>query len=91
MKYTLRSLFVYEGLTGRPYEGKLLQDAYVLCYATLLACNPDRFSLTFDEFIIECDENPDIFSNFLQMLEERKRIEGQEQVVESKKKVTESR
>lgn len=91
MRFTLRSLFIYETLAGKPYEGKLLQDAYILCYATLLAYNPDTFSMSFSEFIEECDGNPEIFGTFLELMEDRRKLKDQESPEDGKKKAPESR
>lgn len=68
LRYSLRSLFKYEQLTGHPYEGKTLEDAYMLLHASLMACNTD-YSMTFDQLIDSCDVDPSIFSEFTGMVQ----------------------
>ena len=86
MRHSLRVLFVYEEIAGKPYEGGSLQSAYVLCYACLLANNPDSFSMTFPEFIDACDADPGIFRMFAEMVGGQNRLDAQ--AADSKKKET---
>lgn len=67
LRYSLRSLFKYEQLTGHPYEGKKLEDAYLLLHASLMACNPE-YSLTFEQLIDQCDIDPTIFEGFMELV-----------------------
>lgn len=67
LRYSLRSLFKYEQLTGHPYEGKMLEDVYRLLHASLMASNPE-YSLTFKELIDQCDIDPTIFENFMELV-----------------------
>lgn len=67
MVYNLKVLFTYEEIAGHPYDGKKSIDTYLLAYAMLLA-NNGGFSMTFDEFIAECDENPYIYSIFIEVM-----------------------
>lgn len=77
LKYTLRSFFVFENLAGHVFVfGKLL-DEYLLFYAFLLA-NNERFDVSFDDFINECDNDPSLFSQFKEFL--LKEIELQAQI-----------
>ena len=85
VRQTLRALFIYEELAGKPFSGKNLCDLYIHCYCTLLACNPDTFKMTFSEFIDRCDEDPGIFRSYLDMIKENARIDGQ-MATKSKKK-----
>lgn len=74
LRYTLRSFFIYEQITGAPYDNDKLSNSYILLYSTLCACNRD-FSLSFDDLIDECDADPVIFQEFIEMLgEEADRI-----------------
>lgn len=68
LRYSLRSLFKYEQLTGHPYEGKKLEDAYLLLHASLMACNPE-YSLTFEQLIDQCDIDPTIFDEFMSIVQ----------------------
>lgn len=63
MAYNLRSLFMYEEIAGHPYTGEKLVDSYLLMFAMLMA-NNEEFSMEFDAFINECDQNPAIAETF---------------------------
>lgn len=67
LKYTIRSLFIYEQITGKSFQFDGLMSEYILFFATLIANNPDM-ELSFDELINECDENPQIFQNYRKWL-----------------------
>lgn len=74
--YNLKGLFVYEEIAGHPYNGARLVDTYMLLYSMLLA-NNDDFSLSFDEFIDECDADMGIYQVFVEVMnEEAKRVEA---------------
>lgn len=84
LAYNLRSLFIYEGITGKPYTGEKSVDNYFLLYASLQANNED-FSMTFDEMLEACDNDFEIFAAFTEVLEAYgKRVSA---YLESKKKV----
>lgn len=63
LKYSLRALFIYEKITDKPFKFEGLYSEYVLFYCVLLA-NNDNFTLTFDQFIDLCDNDPKIFIQF---------------------------
>lgn len=69
LAYNLRSLFIYEEITGHPYKGEKTIDSYILLFSMLQANNED-FSMTFDEFINACDEDMGIFQEFALVLED---------------------
>ena len=69
LAYNLRSLFIYEEITGHPYKGEKTIDSYVLLFSMFQA-NNEGFSLTFDEFIDACDEDMSIFQEFALVLED---------------------
>lgn len=54
VKYTIRSLFIFEQITGKPFEIKTLLDNYVFFYSMILANNPDA-TLLWDDFIDAID------------------------------------
>lgn len=90
LKYTLRSLFVYEKITDNQFTGKSLIDYYILFYSTLLANNSDSFKYTFDEFIQLCDDDSSLFVQFTEFLNKELSIQNQfnheETDTDSKKK-----
>lgn len=91
IRYTIRGLFVFEKITGRPFKGEQLFDDYVLFYSFLLANNPE-FDIAFDEFINECDASPCLYDAFRQWfvreISQQKMFlqETQEQSADVKKK-----
>jgi len=56
VKYSIRSLFIFEQLTGKTFTLETLLDQYIFFYSMILANNPEC-TLTFDQFIDECDED----------------------------------
>lgn len=77
LKYTLRSLFIYEKITDNQFTGKSLIDYYILFYSTLLANNSDTFKYTFDEFIQLCDADNNLFVQFTEFLNKELSIQNQ--------------
>ena len=82
-KYSLRALFMWEEITGKPFEIKTTIDMYVLCYVCLLVGSEKE--LDFNEFIDACDADPSIIDEFNVFMgnEMKKRS-----MYQSKKKVT---
>ena len=62
-KYSLRSMFVWEEITGKSFEVKTLLDTYILAYACIIS-NPDNPSLEFNDFINYADEHPEVMEDF---------------------------
>lgn len=56
IKYTIRALFIFEQITGRPFEIKSLLDNYVFFYSMILANNED-VTLLWDDFIDAIDND----------------------------------
>lgn len=63
VEYTLRGFFVYEQITGMPFNADKLLNEYTLLYAFLTA-NNKGFQMTFEDFIKECDKDDTIFITF---------------------------
>lgn len=75
LKFGLRSMFIYESITGNTFNIKTIFDEYVYFYACLLAdaTNPP---LDFDDFINYSDEHPELLKAFDEaLLAEAKRKE----------------
>lgn len=68
LKYSLRSMFVWEEMLGKPFEINTLLDTYCFCYACIIV-NPDNPQVSFDEFINYCDEHPEVMKEFNEFLE----------------------
>lgn len=56
VKYTIRALFIFEQITGKPFEIKTLLDNYVFFYSMILANNEDNI-IQWDEFIDAIDND----------------------------------
>lgn len=61
IKYTLRSLFIFEQITGKAFALKTITDEYIFIYCLILANVPD-IQLSFEDFISECDSDPKLVS-----------------------------
>lgn len=78
LKYTLRSMFVFEGIAGKAFELTSLMDEYLFFYSVLLANNPDDFKIEYDEFIDDiCDNDPLLFEQFKEWLISEIKIKNQ--------------
>lgn len=87
LKYTIRALFIYEKITGKPFKFEGLYSEYILFFCVLVA-NNESFKLTFDEFVNYCDDNPKLFLDFRIWL--LKELELQSLYVEEKDKNTDT-
>ena len=56
VKYTIRALFIFEQITGKPFEIKTLLDHYLLFYSMILANNNDDI-IQWDDFIDALDKD----------------------------------
>ena len=63
LSFGLRSMFIFESITGDVFNIKTVFDEYVYFYSCLMsvASNPE---LDFDEFINYCDEHPELLKEF---------------------------
>lgn len=63
LSFGLRSMFIFESITGEVFNIKTIFDEYVYFYACLMsvATNPP---LEFDDFINYCDEHPELLKEF---------------------------
>lgn len=88
MKYTLRAFFVFESISGYPFQfGKLL-DEYILFYSFLIASNKDSFNMKFDEFIELCENDLTLFEQFKEFILDEIKLRSQSAGNDVKKKVT---
>lgn len=82
LTYGLRPMFVFEEMTGKPFEIKTLLDTYIFCYASLIS-NKDNPPLDFNEFIDYCETHPDVIQEFTKFIESKTQLRKEE----DKKKV----
>lgn len=67
-KYNLRALFIYEGLSGHSgFETYTTEDNFKLLYAMLKGSKRDT-TLTYDEFIDECDAHPEMVTELTECI-----------------------
>ena len=68
LRYSLRSLFMYENITGASFNPKSLQDFCTFFYCVVCSSNKD-LDLTFDEFVDEIiDPQPELMNQFAEWL-----------------------
>lgn len=67
LKYTLRSHFLYEEITGTSFTPSKMLNVYTFLFCVLLA-NNDHFKMDFEDFINEIDENPDMNASFMKWM-----------------------
>ena len=72
VKYTIRALFIYEQITGKPFAINTLMDNYIFFYSLILANNLDDV-LEWDTFIDALDEDNSIYEQFNQIVEEEEK------------------
>ena len=69
VKYTIRALFIYEQITGKPFAINTLLDNYLFFYCMILANNPDDV-LEWDQFLNAIDNDPTLFSQINSTVED---------------------
>ena len=68
LKYSFRSLFTYERISGQTFNPKTLEDFCTFFYCVVCSSNKD-LDLTFDEFIDEViDPQPEMLNQFASWL-----------------------
>ena len=76
VKYTIRSMFIFEKMANKIFKIESLLDWYIFYYSMILANNPDC-ELLFDDFIDECDSNPTLIVNMQEYLNKEMEINNQ--------------
>lgn len=69
VKYTIRALFYWEQITGKPFAINTLLDNYLFFYCMILANNPDNI-LEWDQFLNAIDNDPTLFSQINSTVED---------------------
>ena len=83
IKQTLRALFIFEQITGRPFEIKTMLDNYIFFYSVIIANNPDNI-LDWDDFIDALDESPNLLTEFTELNQEQNKVDTLFNLEESK-------
>ncbi len=68
IKYTIRALFIFEAITGKPFAVKTLLDNYILLYSIILANNQEDV-LDWDDFLEALDSDPELFQKINEVIE----------------------
>lgn len=86
VKYCLRSMFIMEEITGKPFKVETLLDSYIFCYSCIMAGNTGA-SLEFDAFIDYCEDHPEVLAEFSEFMvhevNKREMMPGKKKVKES--------
>lgn len=69
VKYTIRALFYWEQITGKPFAINTLLDNYLFFYCMILANNPDNV-LDWDQFLNAIDNDPTLFTQINSTVED---------------------
>lgn len=67
LKYTIRALFIFERISGKPFEIHTTLDNYLFFYSMILANNPDA-TLEWDEFLDAMDNDTTLISQLNQVI-----------------------
>lgn len=67
LKYTIRALFIFERITGKPFEICNTQDNCLFFYSMILANNPDT-TLEWDEFLDALDNDATLITQLNQVI-----------------------
>ena len=69
VKYTIRALFIFEQITGKPFGIKTLLDNYIFFYSMLLANNPDKV-LDWDNFLDALDGDRELLAQLTNLVDD---------------------
>ena len=69
IRYTIRALFIFEQITGKPFGITTLLDNYVFFYSLILANNPDD-APNWDEFVDALDADQALFTEIAEAVAE---------------------
>lgn len=67
LKYSVRSLFIFEQITKKSFKIETLLDNYIFFYSIILANNKDN-TLDWDDFIDALDDDPTLFQRMTDII-----------------------
>lgn len=73
LKYSIRSLILFENIMNKTFSIENTQDSIVFFYCVLLASDK-TMKITFDEFIDAIDEDPSIVTDFAEWLSTNNKV-----------------
>lgn len=68
LKYSIRSMLMYENITEKTFSPQTMTDVITFMYCVIVSSSND-YSLKFDDFIEELDNNPEIIKDFSEWLQ----------------------
>lgn len=68
MKYTIKAVFLFEQITGKPFAINTLLDNYIFIYCILLMNNQDD-PLQWEDFLTAIDNDPELFTKMTKAIE----------------------
>ena len=74
VRNTLRALFVFEQISGKPFAIESTLDNFLFLYSVLLASNKDKM-LSWDNFIDAVDKDKKIVDRMNEILKDSREIE----------------
>ena len=86
LKYTLRAFFVFESISGYPFQFGNMLDEFLLFYSFLLASNQELFKMEFEEFIELCENDLTLFEQFKEFILDEIKLRSQSAGNDVKKK-----
>lgn len=69
VKYTIRALFIFEQITGKPFKMETTLDSYLFFYSMILANNKEN-PIDWDTFLDALDENPQLLKVMEQIMKD---------------------
>ena len=75
LRYSLRSLFIFEQITKKAFKIETLLDNYIFFYSMLLASNKDN-PIDWDDFIDALDNDPALFGKMSEIVAAQQKKNG---------------
>lgn len=72
LKYTVRSLFLFEQITKKSFKIETLLDNYIFFYCLILANNKET-PLDWDDFIDALDNDPTLFQRMTDIISKQQK------------------
>ena len=69
LKYTIRSLFIWEQITGKSFKIENMLDNYLFFYSMIFANNRDDI-FSWDDYLNAMDEDPMLFKKMSDIIQE---------------------
>ena len=89
LKYSVRSLFLFEQITKKSFKIETLLDNYIFFYCIILANNKDN-PIEWDDFIDAIDDDATLFSRMTEIIAKQQKknelLEDDDEKEERKKK-----